>query len=235
MIVIDFIVEVEKCKEVFLVDLFSFLEINLECDDSKVDVEYLFGFGLVKVLEKFFEIVDCDGYLIKNVDNYVGYFEFGDGEEVFGIFVYMDVVLVGSGWDIDFYILIIKDGCFYVCGVLDDKGFIIVCYYGLKIIKELGFLIFKKVCFIVGIDEELGWVDMDYYFEYVGFVKLDFGFFLDVEFFIINGEKGNIMEYFYFVGENVGAVCFYSFIGGLCENMVLELVIVVVLGDLVDL
>lgn len=101
-----------------------------------------------------------------------------------------------------------------------------VCYYVLKIIKEFGLLIFKKVCFVVGIDEEFGWGDMDYYFEYVGFLKFDFGFFLDVEFLIINGEKGNIIEYLYFLGENKGVVRLYSFFGGFCENMVLELVIV---------
>ena len=38
---------------------------------------------------------------LKNVDNYAGHFEFGEGEEVLGIFAHMDVVPAGSGWDTD--------------------------------------------------------------------------------------------------------------------------------------
>ena len=74
------------------------MEINSERDDSKVDAEHPFGPGPVKALEKFLEIADRDGYPTKNVDNYAGHFEFGDGEEVLGIFAHMDVVPAGSGW-----------------------------------------------------------------------------------------------------------------------------------------
>ena len=98
MTAIDFTAEVEKRKEDLLADLFSLLEINSERDDSKVDAEHPFGPGPVKALEKFLEIADRDGYPTKNVDNYAGHFEFGDGEEVLGIFAHMDVVPAGSGW-----------------------------------------------------------------------------------------------------------------------------------------
>ena len=36
-------------------------------------------------------------------------------------------------------------------------------YYGMKIIKELGLPLSKKIRFVVGSDEESGWGDMDYY------------------------------------------------------------------------
>ncbi|MDK6294724.1 dipeptidase PepV, partial [Aerococcus urinae] len=85
------------------------LEINSERDDSKVDAEHPFGPGPVKALEKFLEIAARDGYPTKNVDNYAGHFEFGDGEEVLGIFAHMDVVPAGSGWDTDPYTPTIKD------------------------------------------------------------------------------------------------------------------------------
>ena len=102
----------------------------------------------------------------------------------------MDVVPAGSGWDTDPYTPTIKDGRLYARGASDDKGPTTACYYGLKIIKELGLPTSKKVRFIVGTDEESGWADMDYYFEHVGLAKPDFGFSPDAEFPIINGEKG---------------------------------------------
>ncbi|HGJ7653296.1 TPA: dipeptidase PepV, partial [Streptococcus pneumoniae] len=117
----------------------------------------------------------------------------------------------------------------------DDKGPTTACYYGLKIIKELGLPTSKKVRFIVGTDEESGWADMDYYFEHVGLAKPDFGFSPDAEFPIINGEKGNITEYLHFAGENTGVARLHSFTGGLRENMVPESATAVVSGDLADL
>ncbi|WP_220515273.1 M20/M25/M40 family metallo-hydrolase, partial [Streptococcus pneumoniae] len=116
MIAIDFTAEVEKRKEDLLADLFSLLEINSERDDSKADAQHPFGPGPVKALEKFLEIADRDGYPTKNVDNYAGHFEFGDGEEVLGIFAHMDVVPAGSGWDTDPYTPTIKDGRLYARG-----------------------------------------------------------------------------------------------------------------------
>lgn len=123
-----------------------------------------FGFGLVVGLKYMLVYGECDGFMVKNVDNYVGYIEYGEGDEMLGIFGYMDVVFVGDGWEIDFYELVIKDGKIYVCGVSDDKGLSMAVYYVMKIIKELGLFVFKKICFVVGSDEESGWGDMDYYF-----------------------------------------------------------------------
>ena len=65
----------------------------------------------------------------------------------------------------------------------------VACYYGLKIIKDLGLPVSKRVRFVVGTDEESGWGDMDYYFKHVGLPDPDFGFSPDAEFPIINGEK----------------------------------------------
>ncbi len=48
--------------------------------------------------------------------------EFGEGEEVLGIFAHMDVVPAGSGWDTDPYTPTIKDGRLYARGASDDKG-----------------------------------------------------------------------------------------------------------------
>lgn len=219
---IDFKAEVEKRRDDLMADLCSLLEINSERDDSKADAEHPFGPGPVKALEKFLEIAECDGYEIKNVDNYAGHFTFGQGEEELGIFAHMDVVPAGSGWNTDPYKPEIIDGKLYARGASDDKGPTMACYYGLKIIKELGLPVSKRVRFVVGTDEESGWADMDYYFANVGLPEPDFGFSPDAEFPIINGEKGNITEYLHFGNSNGGAFTLHSFQGGLRENMVPE-------------
>ena len=151
-----------------------------------------------------------------------GDFEFGQGDEVLGIFAHLDVVPAGSGWDTDPYEPIIKDGKLYARGSSDDKGPTMACYYALKIIKELELPVSKRVRFIVGTDEESGWGDMEYYFAHNGLKDPDFGFSPDAEFPIINGEKGNITAYLHFEGQNDGEFSLVSFNGGLRENMVPE-------------
>lgn len=219
---IDFKVEVEKRKDDLMADLISLLEINSERDDSQADAKHPFGPGPVRALEHFLAMAERDGYQTRNIDNYAGDFEFGEGDEVLGIFAHLDVVPAGSGWETDPYQPVIKDGRLYARGSSDDKGPTMACYYGLKIIKELGLPVSKKVRFIVGTDEESGWADMDYYFAHNGLKDPDFGFSPDAEFPIINGEKGNITEYLHFSGENSGAVTLHRFTGGLRENMVPE-------------
>ena len=232
---VDFRAEFDKRKDEFLADLFDLLRINSERDDSQADVQHPFGPGPVRALDKFLEIAERDGYPTKNVDNYAGHFEFGEGDEVLGIFGHLDVVPAGSGWNTDPYEPQIIDGKLFARGSSDDKGPTMACYYGLKIIKELGLPTSKKVRFIVGTDEESGWADMDYYFEHVGLPLPDFGFSPDAEFPIINGEKGNITAYLHFAGENSGAAKLHSFTGGLRENMVPESATAIISGDLADL
>ena len=235
MTVIDFKAEVEKRREDLLADLFSLLEINSERDDSKADKDYPFGPGPVKALKKFLEIAERDGYETKNVDNYAGHFTFGEGNEELGIFAHMDVVPAGSGWNTDPYKPEIIDGRLYARGSSDDKGPTMACYYGLKIIKDLGLPTSKRVRFVIGTDEESGWKDMEYYFAHVGLPEPDFGFSPDAEFPIINGEKGNITEYLHFAGENRGAARLHSFTGGLRENMVPESATAVLSGQVPEL
>lgn len=112
-----------------------------------------------------FNLVKCDGFKFENVDGYVGYIEYGDFKEYIGFIGYLDVVLVGIGWIYLVYGVEIYDNKIYVCGVEDDKVFIMVVYYGMKILKELG--VEFKICIklILGFDEELGWKCVDYYFN----------------------------------------------------------------------
>src|SRR5699024_11620249 len=89
---IDFRAEVDKRKDAMMDDLFALLRINSERDDSQADSKHPFGPGPVKALEHFLAMAERDGYKIRNIDNYAGGFEFGEGDEVLGIFAHLDVV-----------------------------------------------------------------------------------------------------------------------------------------------
>lgn len=215
---IDWQKEVEVRKEALLEDLQNLLRINSERDDTQVTADAPFGPGPVAGLKHMLAYGQRDGFVVKNVDNYAGHIEYGEGTETLGIFGHMDVVPAGDGWDTNPYEPVIKDGKIYARGSSDDKGPSMAAYYAMKIIKELGLPLSKKVRFVVGSDEESGWGDMDYYFQHEK--APDFGFSPDAEFPIINGEKGNVSVYTRFGGTSEGTYDLHSFEAGLRENMV---------------
>ncbi|EOT38411.1 dipeptidase PepV [Enterococcus dispar] len=210
--------EVDARKDDLLKDLFDLLRINSERDDSKKTADAPFGPGPKDALKHMLAYGQRDGFTVKNVDNYAGHIEFGQGDETLGIFGHMDVVPAGDGWDTDPYEPELKDGKIFARGSSDDKGPSMAAYYGMKIVRDLGLPLSKKVRFVVGSDEESGWADMNYYFEKEE--KPDFGFSPDAEFPIINGEKGNITLGAHFHGNNEGAYVLKNFAAGLRENMV---------------
>lgn len=215
---IDWQKEVDARKEALLEDLQNLLRINSERDDAKATPEAPFGPGPVAGLKHMLSYGERDGFVVKNVDNYAGHIEYGEGDETLGIFGHMDVVPAGDGWDTDPYEPVIKEGKIFARGSSDDKGPSMAAYYALKIIKDLGVPLSKKVRFVVGSDEESGWGDMEYYFKHEE--TPDFGFSPDAEFPIINGEKGNVSLYARFSGSSEGEYDLESFNAGLRENMV---------------
>lgn len=217
---IDWKKEVEKRRDDLLEDLLSLLKVPSVRDDSKKTADAPVGPGPKAALEKFLSIAERDGFPTKNVDNLVGYLEFGQGDEMLGILGHVDVVPVGSGWETDPFDPVIKNDRIYARGASDDKGPTMACYYALKIIRDLGLPVNKRVRFIAGTDEESDWQCMHRYFETEE--KPDFGFSPDALFPIINGEKGNVTFQASVKGEqDKDAPAFlHSFEGGIKENMV---------------
>lgn len=215
---IDWQKEVDARKDDLMNDLNDLLRVKSERDDAAATKDAPFGPGPKAALEKMLEIAERDGFKVKNVDNYAGHIEFGEGDETLGIFAHVDVVPAGDNWDTDPYEPVVKDGKLYARGSSDDKGPTMATYYALKIIKELDLPLSKKIRFVIGTDEESGWGDMDYYFQHEE--KPDFGFSPDAEFPIINGEKGNVTMIAEYEGNNSGSYGLNSFEAGLRINMV---------------
>ncbi len=96
---IDWTKEVEARKDDLLEDLQNLLRINSERDDAQATPEAPFGPGPVAGLKHMLAYGERDGFTVKNVDNYAGHIEYGEGDETLGIFGHMDVVPAGDGWE----------------------------------------------------------------------------------------------------------------------------------------
>lgn len=211
--------EVEKRKEDLLNDLNALLSIDSVRRDELATEEAPVGPGPKEALLKFLEIGERDGFITKNVDNLAGHIEIGDGDELMGVFGHVDVVPVGTGWDTDPFTPTIKDNRLYARGASDDKGPTMAAYYAIKMIRELGLPINKKLRLIIGTDEESGWKCMDRYLAVEQ--KPDFGFSPDADFPIINGEKGILTLRVHFdTPANASSTQLLTFDAGLRENMV---------------
>lgn len=209
---------VKDYKEDFLADLFTLLKIDSVRDDDAATDEFPVGPGPAEALAAFLKIGERDGFSTENFDNWAGHIEFGEGEELMGVFGHVDVVPTGNGWDTDPFDPVIKEDRVYARGSSDDKGPTMAAYYAMKIIRDLDLPVSKRIRVIIGTDEESGWGCMDHYLKVAE--TPDFGFSPDANFPIINGEKGNVTVNLNFEGENGENTRLVSFDAGLRPNMV---------------
>jgi succinyl-diaminopimelate desuccinylase len=179
-----------------------------------------FGKGLNDALIYYLGLADRMGFDTKNVDGYAGHVEFGEGEEVIGVLVHLDVVPEGEGWTYPPYSGQIAGNRIYGRGAIDDKGPAISVLYGLKAIKEAGLKTSKRIRIIAGLDEESGWKCMEHYFKYEK--KPSAGFSPDAEFPIINSEKGILIFKMRkaFKSNDGGKIAIQSIRGGTRPNVV---------------
>ena len=147
-----------------------------------------FGKNVGKALDKALEISQKLGFKTKNIDGYMGYAEFGEGEDYIAVVGHLDVVPEGSGWKYEPYGGEIDNGKIYGRGVLDNKGPIISALYGLKAIANSNIKLDKKVRIIFGTNEETGFNDIPYYLSKEKPPIM--GFTPDCKYPVVYGERG---------------------------------------------
>lgn len=150
-----------------------------------------FGEGPFKALEHALNLSKKMGFETKNLDGYVGYAEFGEGEETVGVLSHLDVVPEGDGWTYPPYAAEIHDEKIFGRGTIDDKGPTIATLYAMKALKEAGVPLNRKIRIIFGTNEETGWGCMDHYFK--NEEPPTMAFTPDADFPVIHGEKGIIV------------------------------------------
>lgn len=125
-----------------------------------------------------------------NLDNYIGYGEMGEGDQLIAIVGHLDVVPARreDGWNTDPYTMVEKDGILYGRGVSDDKGGVVASMIAMKVIKDMNIPVNKRIRLIMGCNEETGSACLKYYVDHDE--QPDYGFTPDGDFPCINGEKG---------------------------------------------
>ena len=208
----------EAKKDDILRDLDELIAIDSSEDLNNTSKEYPVGPGPVKAMKKFLSFAERDGFHTKNVDNYAGRVDFGEGNQTLGIIGHMDVVPAGDGWETDPFKMLIKDGKIIGRGSADDKGPALAAYYGMLLLKEAGFKPKKKIDFIVGTNEETNWVGINYYLKHEK--TPDQVFSPDAEYPIINGEQGIYTLELNFKDDNdQGSVKLKKFTAGIAANV----------------
>lgn len=201
-----------------------------------------FGEGVAKAYEVFKAIANRLGFEVVDYDGYMGEITVGSGKEL-GIIGHLDVVPAPlNGWNTDPFTLTKVDGVYYGRGVADDKGPLLLCLYALKeVIDEYGEPK-RKVRFLIGLDEESGWGDVDYFKTKA--TMPDEGFSPDGNFPVVYAEKGPSRIEFkhpyrgkftnFKGGTVVNAVCDYASVNGPIDENLLAKYNLSHNGDLIE-
>lgn len=162
--------------------------VKIKSIEEEAVADMPFGEGPAKALEYMLKLSDEMGFKTVNLDNYVGYAEYGEGDEYVAVLGHLDVVPEGDGWKYPPYAAEIHDNKIFGRGTIDDKGPIVAALYGIKAIKDEEVKLSKKIRIIFGTNEESGCGEIEYYLSkeqppIAGFTP-------DADYPVINGEKG---------------------------------------------
>ena len=184
----DFKSEAKKYEKQFKDDLKQIVSIPSLRDDSTKSANAPFGKACRAALDKMMEIGQKAGFNVRDIDGYACVIEYGDQEDSIGILAHLDIVPIGDGWTRDPLGCEEEAGFMFGRGVLDDKGPLIAGLTAMRILKDNGIKLNKKIQLICGCDEESGMQCMEYYCKHE---KLpSFSFTPDASFPVIYGEKG---------------------------------------------
>ena len=151
-----------------------------------------FGEGAAAALEAALDMARGMGLAAENCEGMIGYAQLGEGgkdcDRYLATITHLDVVPVGEGWSADPFTMREREGWIIGRGVMDDKGPSVLCLYALKYLKEKKIPLKYPVRALLGVNEEIGMKDVEYYLA--NFPAPLFCFSPDANFPLCNGEKG---------------------------------------------
>ena len=213
----DFRPFIEKRKDELISDLQGCIRIPSFYQED--DSGYPYGKSVQDCLEYTLKLAEKLGFSAVNMDNQLGWCEYGDGEEMVAVLGHLDVVPEGSGWSVPPYEGLVRDGRIYGRGTMDDKGPTVAALYALKAIAESGAPLRRRIRILFGLNEETGSADMKYYRAHGGEIPV-MGFTPDGEYPVINGEKGLITETYVCRFVQEGGLRLVRLQGGTAHNIV---------------
>lgn len=162
--------------------------VKINSTESEAEPEAPYGAGVKAVLEKALELGKGLGFSTVNLDNQIGYASYGTGESYVCAIGHVDVVPAGDGWKQPPFSGYMENGTIYSRGILDNKGPVMACLYGLYALKKLGYEPKHQIRIIFGCDEESGFEDLKYYLEREK--PPVYGFTPDCKYPVVYAERG---------------------------------------------
>jgi len=180
---------------------------------------YPYGRSVQNCLEYMLKLAGDMGFSTVNMDNQLGWCEYGEGAEMIAVLGHLDVVPEGEGWSVPPYEGLVIDERIYGRGTMDDKGPTVAALYALKAIAQSGLPMKRRIRILFGLNEETGSADMKYYRAHGGEIPV-MGITPDGEYPVINGEKGLITETYVCDFSQEGELRLLEMRGGTAHNIV---------------
>lgn len=197
---------VDRLKDAFIDSILEIVRIDSVEGAAAEDAP--FGEGVKKALSCALSISRGLGFETVNLDNYIGYAQYGRGEDYVCAIGHVDVVPVGEGWKQPPFSGYVENGTIYSRGVLDNKGPVMACLYGLAALKNLGLELKHPVRIIFGCDEESGFEDLKYYLTKEK--PPVYGFTPDCKYPVVYSERGRAVVRI--LGRNDALKPFFDFV-----------------------
>lgn len=178
-----------------------------------------YGPGVARCLAHALKTAKALGFSTVNLDDHMGWCEYGEGEEMVAVLGHLDVVPEGDGWHFDPFSGTIADGKIFGRGAMDDKGPTMAALYALAAVRDTGLPLRRRIRILFGTNEETGSNDMKYYRDHGGEIPV-MGFTPDGAYPVINGEKGLINSAFTAAYVQEGSVRLQRIEGGDAHNIV---------------
>lgn len=162
-----FLDQIRKQKDEMFEGIFQIVSIPSERGVPQDGAPY--GKEVRKALDAVMDLAEEMGFQTKIIDDQVGIVQYGGNidhtDRYLGIMGHLDVVEAKNqeGWISDPYQPQIRDGRIYARGILDNKGPVLSCLYGLKAIKDLGIAPALPIRILFGTNEETGMEDVPAY------------------------------------------------------------------------
>lgn len=213
--------EIKKSVDITIDKVVALLQrlIKIDSQQGQKEEGCPFGKGPKEALDITLDYCKNLGFKVKNVDNYVGWAEVGEGEELIGIPVHLDIVPEGKGWNVEPFGGKIIDEIIYGRGAVDNKGPVAMLIHVVNNIKEEYSNLGKRIRLIFGTNEETGMECIKYYLK-KGEEIPTVGFTPDAMYPLVNGEKGRLHI---FIKKHINTDtkgCYIKLNGGTKENVV---------------
>ena len=160
---------------------------------GKEEPDAPFGRGPKQALEEVLKISAELGFHTKNIDDKIGYAQYGDNRSdgaYYGIFGHVDVMPLGEGWNSPPLSLTLREGKLFGRGTLDNKGPILSNLYALYVLKENGVTFDCPVRIVFGTNEETGFGCVKHYLTKE--IPPTFGWTPDCKWPVVYGERGRL-------------------------------------------